>query len=145
MQLGAKLGRSLEKKAPQALLVGIAGQSRQVLEGAVGAQEGRRFQTIQPQNDGIDQSQEHLRQLVALVAARIQQMPGEKTTQLQPSGKFVEKESPAVMGQTRVIKGDSNVFRRTSHPDFNLTESDVKVRDSKVIEKPTNPNSVVQG
>ena len=138
MQLLAKLGRGLQQKAAQTLRVGMAGQSRQVLESAVGAQEGRGFQTIQPQNNGINQSQEPLRQLVLLVAARLLQMPGEKTAPWQHSGEFVEKEDASVMGQTRVIKGDSNACRRTSHPDFNLTESEVKVRDSKVTTKPAN-------
>jgi hypothetical protein len=65
-------------------------------------------------------------------------MPGEGAAQLQHSGKFVEKENPAIVGQTGVIKGDSNVSRRTAHADFNLTESDVKVRNLNENQKPAN-------
>jgi len=65
-------------------------------------------------------------------------MPGERTAQLQHSGKFVKKENAAIVGQTGVIKSDPDVSRRSAHPDFNLTESDVKVRKEKVNEKPAN-------
>jgi hypothetical protein len=52
-----------------------------------------------------------LRKLVALVAARVLQMPRQETAQLQHSCEFVKQQNPAVVSQTRVIKGDSDVFR----------------------------------
>jgi hypothetical protein len=128
MQLLAKVRRRLEQEAPQTLGIGITGQAGEVLESAIGLQQGGGFQTIQSQDHGIDQGQQHLRQLVALVATRIVQMAGEAATQLQHSGEFVEKQHPAIMGQTRVIKGDSDVLGRSAHSDLNLTKSDVKVR-----------------
>jgi hypothetical protein len=111
MQLLTKLGRCLQQEPTQSLRIGVAGQSRQILESAIGPQEGRRLQAIQSQKDGINQSQQHLRKLIVPVAARVLQMPRKETPQLQHSGEFVKKQNPAIMGQTRVIKGDSNVFR----------------------------------
>ena len=110
-RLLAKLGRRLQQEPAQSLRIGVAGRPRQLLETAVGPQEGRRFQTIRSQDDGIYQSQKHLRKLVALVAARILQMPRQETAQLQHSSEFVKQQNPAVVSQTRVIKGDSDVFR----------------------------------
>jgi hypothetical protein len=50
----------------------------------------------------------------------------------------VKKKNTSSVGQTRVIKGDSDVFWRTAHPKFNATKSDVKVRAAKVNKKPVN-------
>jgi hypothetical protein len=67
---------------------------RHVLKSAVGPQERCRFKMILSQNDGIDQSQRHLRKLATMVAARILQMLRQETPQLQHSCEFVEKQTP---------------------------------------------------
>jgi hypothetical protein len=54
-------------------------------------------------------------------------MPSKEAAQLQHSREFIEKEDPTIVRQTTVAKGDSYIFRRTAHSDFNLTENDVKV------------------
>ena len=51
-RLLAKLGRRLQQEPAQSLRIGVAGRPRQLLETAVGPQEGRRFQTFRSQDDG---------------------------------------------------------------------------------------------
>jgi hypothetical protein len=43
------------------------------------------------QNDGVDQSHDHLGKRIALIAPRIQQMPSKEAAQLQHSREFVEE------------------------------------------------------
>src|SRR5207249_3665508 len=50
-----------------------------------------------------------------------------EAAELQHSREFVEEQDAAVMRQTPVAKGDFHISRRSTHPDLNLTKSDVKV------------------
>src|SRR5258708_306556 len=54
-------------------------------------------------------------------------MPTKEAAELQHSREFVEEQDAAVMRQTPVAKGDFHISRRSTHPDLNLTKSDVKV------------------
>src|SRR5260370_25098724 len=54
-------------------------------------------------------------------------MPTKEEAKLQHSREFVEEQDAAVMRQTTVAKGDFHISRRSTHPDLNLTKSDVKV------------------
>src|SRR5437773_11403230 len=54
-------------------------------------------------------------------------MPSKEAAELQHSREFVEEQDAAVMRQTPVAKGDFHTSRRSTHPDLNLTKSDVKV------------------
>src|SRR6266404_3605310 len=54
-------------------------------------------------------------------------MPTKEAAELQHSREFVEEQDAAVMRQTPVAKGDFHNSRRSTHPDLNLTKSDVKV------------------
>src|SRR5436853_458731 len=54
-------------------------------------------------------------------------MPTKEAAELQHSREFVEEQDAAVMRQTPVAKGDFHTSRRSTHPDLNLTKSDVKV------------------
>src|SRR6266849_11077016 len=54
-------------------------------------------------------------------------MPTKEAAELQHSREFVEEQDAAVMRQPPVAKGDFHISRRSTHPDLNLTKSDVKV------------------
>src|SRR5260370_37381068 len=54
-------------------------------------------------------------------------MPSKESTQLQHSREFVEKQNATVVRQAPVAKADFYVSRRSTHTDFNITKSDVKV------------------
>src|SRR6266567_2824578 len=54
-------------------------------------------------------------------------MPTKEAAELQHSREFVEEQDAAVMRQPPVAKGDCHISRRSTHPDLNLTKSDVKV------------------
>src|SRR6266571_7341660 len=54
-------------------------------------------------------------------------MPTKEAAELQHSREFVKEQDAAVMRQTPVAKGDFHISRRSTHPDLNLTKSDVKV------------------
>src|SRR5437899_11167499 len=54
-------------------------------------------------------------------------MPTKDAAELQHSREFVEEQDAAVMRPTPVAKGDFHISRRSTHPDLNLTKSDVKV------------------
>src|SRR5712691_12432972 len=54
-------------------------------------------------------------------------MPTKEAAELQHSREFVEEQDAAVMRQTPVAKGDFHISRRSTHPDLNLTKSDVTV------------------
>src|SRR6266446_4753807 len=54
-------------------------------------------------------------------------MPTKEAAEVQHSREFVEEQDAAVMRQTPVAKGDFHTSRRSTHPDLNLTKSDVKV------------------
>src|SRR5712691_11230362 len=54
-------------------------------------------------------------------------MPTKEAAELQHSREFVEEQDAAVLRQTPVAKGDFHISRRSTHPDLNLTKSDVKV------------------
>jgi len=110
VKLFPEVGRRLQEKTPQTLRVRIAGQSGQILERAIVAQERGRLQAIQAQENGIDQRQEHLREAVVITGPGISKMSGKKISQLQHSGKFMKEENSAIMGQAPMIKGDSYIL-----------------------------------
>jgi hypothetical protein len=139
-----KCGWSLQEKASPALRVRIARQAGQILEGPIGAQEGRGFQAVQPQQYGIDQGQEHLGKTVVITRPTIREMPSQKIAQLQHSGKFVEEENAAIVRQAPMVKRDFHVFRRSAHPEPHFTQSAVRLRtiqlNPKTVNKGSNPN-----
>jgi hypothetical protein len=65
-------------------------------------------------------------------------MSAEESPQLQHLNKLVEEVNPAIMRQTRVVTGNSQVSRRSSHFDPYLTKSEVTVRRLKVIASSVN-------
>jgi hypothetical protein len=67
-----------------------------------------------------------------MIAPRIVQTAMQPVPQLQHSKEFVEEEDPAIVRQTPVIKGDSEVSRRSSHAAFYFTKSAVKGNLQKV-------------
>jgi hypothetical protein len=136
VELLPELGWCLQQKPAQALRIGIVSQAGEVLKGAIAAQERGRLQAVQPQDDGVDQPQQHLRQTIVLVASGIVQMPMNEMPQLQQSQKFVEEENAAIVRQTLVIKGDRYVSWRSSHAAFHLTKSEVKGRILNLDQRP---------
>src|SRR5437879_11337030 len=54
-------------------------------------------------------------------------MPTKEAAELQHSREFVEEQDAAVIRQPPVAKGDFHSSSRSTHPDLNLTKSDVKV------------------
>jgi len=91
------VGRPI-KTAPR-LRIGKTWQAGQILKGAVGLQKGSRFQTIQTEDNGIDQGQQHLGKTVALVASGVGQMASDESPDLQHSGKFVKEMDAPIMRQ----------------------------------------------
>jgi hypothetical protein len=75
VELLPKIGCGLQQKSPQALRRGVSRKTGQILKGAIRTQERGRLQTIQTQNDGVDQGEDHLGKLVVMVAPGIAQMP----------------------------------------------------------------------
>jgi len=61
---------------------------------------------------------------------------------LQHSTEFVEKQNSAVVRQTRMTKGDFHISRRSSHADFNITHSEVKVRTLDNLKSPSNKGNI---
>jgi ribosomal protein L19E len=53
--------------------------------------------------------------MVSAVASGVGQVRGQKMAKLQHSQKFMEKVHAAVVRQTRMITGDSNISRRIWH------------------------------
>ena len=70
---------------------------------------------IQPQDDGVHQGQYHLGQVISAVAPGVGQMRGQEMAEMQRSQKFMEEVNTAIMRQTRMITGDSNIPRRIRH------------------------------
>src|SRR5258708_39987511 len=115
-------GERVEEEGGQSLRMGEARQAGEELEGAVGTQEGRGFQAIQPQDYGVHQGQYHLGQMVSAVASEVGQARGQKMAKLQHLQKFMEEAHTAGVRQTRMITGDSNIssliwpFQKSSPP-----------------------------
>src|SRR5208282_2262293 len=127
MQLVAKLGRCLQQKPAQRLRIGVAGQPRQVLKSAVGLQERRRLQTIQTQDNRVNQSQQYLRQTIPLMGSRRTQIPGGKTPPLQHLNEIVEEDDTAIVRHPLVIPRDFYISRRSAHVHPYFTKSEVRV------------------
>jgi hypothetical protein len=53
--------------------------------------------------------------MVSAVASEVGQVRGQKMAKLQHSQKFMEEVHTAVVRQTRMITGDSNISRRIWH------------------------------
>src|ERR1700719_4445770 len=64
VELLPKIGCGPQQKPPQALRSGVSRKTGQILKGAIRTQERRCLQTIQPQNNWVDQGQDHLGKLV---------------------------------------------------------------------------------
>src|SRR6266567_1276492 len=140
VELLPEIRRRLAEEAAQGLRIGIAGQAGEILEGAIGAQERSRLNTIQAQQNRINQRQGYLRKGIALVPSGIIQFSVEPVSQLQHSDKFVEKVNAPIVGQTLVITGDFKISWRASHSAPYLTKSEVRDRTIKVVEMPVNTN-----
>src|SRR6266480_3839163 len=91
VELFSKIGCSLQQKSPQALWTRVTRKAGQILKGAIRTQQRCRLQTIQTQDDRVDQGQNHLGKLVVLVAPRIAQMPSQEAAQLQHSNELTQK------------------------------------------------------
>jgi hypothetical protein len=70
---------------------------------------------IQPQDDGVNQGQYHLGQMVSAVAPGVGDVPGQKMAELQHSQKFMEEIHAAVVRQTRMITDDLDISWRIRH------------------------------
>ena len=96
---------------------------------------------IQPQYDGVDQGQHHMGNGVAAITPRVNNMASQNIAQLQQLKKFVEKVDVAKMRQTRMITGNLEVSRRSSHSEPYLTKSEVRLRVAKMLKIPINSAS----
>lgn len=77
-QLWKQGGRDPKQKAPQAGCIGVTGQSREILKDAVLAQELGGFNSVEPQQNGIEQRQQHLADAVAVVALNESEVRGQR-------------------------------------------------------------------
>jgi hypothetical protein len=83
--------RSIQQESSQSLWIRKALQAGQVLKGSVRTEQGCRLDTIQSEHDGIDQSQEHLRNAVVPVAPGITDLLSQEVSDMQHSHEFVEE------------------------------------------------------
>jgi hypothetical protein len=71
-----------------------------------------------------------------MVASWVRHPAGKEATYPQHLKKFVQEVCPAEVRQTPMIKGDSEVPRRTAHSDPYLTKGEVRVRLPKPYRQP---------
>jgi hypothetical protein len=71
-----------------------------------------------------------------MIASRVAQSPVQEMPQLQHSDKFVEKENPAIVRQTPVVKGDFKVSGCAAHSASYFTKSEVKGKNKNIREMP---------
>jgi hypothetical protein len=71
----------------------------------------------------MDQSQEHLRNAIVLVAPWIMNMSCYIVSKMQHSEEFMKEVTSAKVAQTPMITGDSNVSRRPTNLRHILTNS----------------------
>src|ERR1017187_8916432 len=107
MKLMAKIRGCSSKKPSQGLGIRKVWEHGQILKGTVGPEKRSGLDTLQAQEDRVDQGQGHLRQGVGLVGPWVSQSPAEKSLKMRQLNKFVKEINPAIMRQTRVVTGDS--------------------------------------
>ena len=61
---------------------------------------------------------------------------------MQHSTKFTEKQNSAIVRQTRMTKGDFHISRRSSHADFNIAYSEVKVSTPNSYKSPSSKGKI---
>ena len=68
-----------------------------------------------PSTIGYTRAQYHLRQMASAVAPRIGEICGQEVAELQHSQKLMEEVHAAVVSETRMITGDSDITGRIRH------------------------------
>jgi len=108
-----------EQKAPQAACVGISWQSSQVLEDTVLAEPLGCFNSVETQQHGIEQRQQHLADAVAVVALSEPDIGGQRILEPDSRQEAVPYVDAAVMRQRTGTKRNSKstwAFGHTVNP-----------------------------
>ena len=85
--------------------------------------------------------QHHLSNGVAAITPGVNDMASQNIAELQQLKKFVKKIDAAKMRQARMITGDLQVSRRSSHSEPYLTKSEVRLRVAKMLKVQINTGS----
>ena len=116
----AKFGHAAHGEAaqepPQRRRVGIGRQPREGLEGTVSAQQPSRFETSKPQDNRVQQREQHLRDAVRIIALPESHLGVEALAQTEPMEEAVQQKDATVPGQMIAREGHTDTSEAPPMP-----------------------------